>query len=104
MNLMYVVKNPDTHTASARFFESSHWIQLSSGEILLTAKFSTIQAEKIWTSQPNVTALPHPLSGSPIGAAIAARLTDLQAASTDTTFAVAEKANAIHPQMGIHIT
>jgi hypothetical protein len=102
MRLFYLTKQ-DTHDAGARFFDDSHYVVLSSGEILVSAKFSTPQAEKIWASQPHVLALPHPLSGQQVGAAIAARLSDLEVAATDTVFQVSEKAKKIHPQLSLHV-
>ena len=101
MKLHYVVKTSDLAKASERLFDFSHWIDLSSGEILITAQFSGPQAERIWRNQPHVTALPHPLSGQSIGGALAKRLSDIGAVATDTTFVVGEKAKAVHPHMGV---
>lgn len=103
MKLFYLVKSQDNHDAGVRFFDHSHYINLSSGEILVAAQFSTHQAEKIWASQPHVSALPHPLSGQQVGSTLAARLSDLGVAATDTVFQVSEKAAKIHPQLSLQV-
>jgi hypothetical protein len=103
MNLFYLAVTPHLCHAGHKFFSRSHWIQLSSGEVLLAAEFDTAQAESIWASQPHVTPLPHPLSGQAIGTDIAARLSDLGSQATDTVFNVAEKATGLHPQMSLKI-
>lgn len=103
MNLFYIATVPHLCHAGHKFFSRSHWIQLSSGEVLIAAEFASAQAERIWSGQPHVTSLPHPLSGQAIGAGIAVRLSDLGSQATDTVFNVAQKAAAIHPQMSLTI-
>jgi len=85
-------------TAVAHLFGSAHYIDLSNGQILLCAEFSSENHRNKWRGT-SATHFPHPTSGQSVGTGIAKSLSHLNVQEGDSTFQAVQKISAIHPLM-----
>lgn len=96
---MYYIASKKHLDDAEKFITSAHYIDLPDGTVLLRMVFRHVQAQNIFERQTGVIALPHPVSGEPIGADIAARLAHMGVKESHKTFDVAKFAAKVHPLM-----
>lgn len=85
----------------AKHFLSAHYIDLSSGKILLVGEHRTSADKDRWEKRNTIITLPHPLSGKQIGDTAAKELSSIGATPQHSVWGVAELAKKIHKQMGL---
>lgn len=99
MKTFYVLPK-EANVGLSKLYSVASWIELSSGEVLVAAEFSS--GQETFESHPLVTALPHPQRpNASIGKDIAERLSDLGVNESLNTWDVADAASKLHRGMKI---
>jgi len=97
---MYYIVPKDAFTSFAkRRIAAAHYIDLPDGSVLVKVQFVHEGAQAEFEAHPQITTLPHPMSGESVGEAVAAKLAHLGVTKDHRTYDVAKLAAKIHPQM-----
>jgi len=96
---MYYIVPKNTVLEHVPQIAVANWIELPDGDVLLTAAFHTADRQARFESHPQVTSLPHPMSGEPVGDAVAGKLAHLGVKATHRTWDVAGLVSKIHEPM-----
>ena len=94
----FSVCQKEDFSAAIHLFGSAHYIDLSNGQILLCAEFSSENHRNKWHGT-SATHFSHPMSGQPVGSDIAKSLAHLNVQASDTPFQTIQKISLIHPLM-----
>lgn len=97
--MYYIIPSRNMIDENVAHFASADGIDLPDGSVLLNAKFHTPDRQERFEAHPQVTTLPHPMSGETVGEAVAAKLAHLGVTKDHRTWDVAKLAGKVHAGM-----
>jgi hypothetical protein len=96
---MYYIVPKNTVKEHVPQMAVAHWIELPDGDVLLSAAFHTTDRQEKFEAHPQVTSLPHPMSGESVGDKVSAKLAHLGVKAEHRTWDVVKLASKVHSPM-----